>query len=364
MYNLSEGRIVVERLLTPRRAACVLLAACLVLPPAAADTVYLLNGKTVSGTVTAETNDGLTIKTSTGTSTIPRDKIDYWRVPRTGANGRPIVGADGKPVMVEKMFQPRSLKMPFTITTDHYIIKTDISDEAAKNIARAMEKLHEAYAKIFHPDDKAEVLKADVAVFEKKHDFLAYAKRVRAEPKKDTLGFYRARTGDGGEIITYKRKDADNHTMRTLYHESTHQFVIMLTGIKNRPPLWVNEGLAVYFEPSRWHGGKFRTGLVPKARLQQVQKAIRSKSHIHLSDLVQRKRDTFDSLCYAESWSLVHFFVKANGGRYAPKFRSYFRALKAGENQEKAFKTHLTKDFGKLERLWKSYVLSLKPNGK
>ena len=333
---------------------------------AAADTVFLKDGTAVSGTIQLPVvGDEIKIKTSAGLKTYTREQVRHFRMPRRGPDNKPLLGPDGKPIIVDLMFPPEPIEMPFTIDTDHYTIKTDISERVAKNIAKAMQQLHRAYVKVFRPKNGEAGKKAEVIVFEKKKDFLAYARRVAMKPRHDTLGFFRPRTDTGGEIVTYKRKDGDNATMRTLYHEATHQFVLMMTGVKNPPPLWVNEGLAVYFESSRWHRGKFQTGRIPKARLAQLQKALRERDYIHLPDLVARGRDTFDALCYAESWSLVYFFVKADKGRYSAKFTNYFRALKAGVKHDAAFKKHLTANMPRLERLWKRFVLGLKsPNGK
>ena len=267
----------------------------------------------------------------------------------------------GRPAVADVVVEPEPLKMPFTIETAHYTIKTDVSKRVARNIAKAMEHLHGAYVRIFRPKNGQAAKKADIVVFNEKKDFLAYAKRVEVKLRHDALGFFRPRADTGGEIVTYKREGGDNGTMKTLYHEATHHFVLMLTGEKNPPPLWVNEGLAVYFESSRWHRGKFQTGRIPKARLAQLQKALRDREYIHLPDLIARGPDTFDALCYAESWSLVYFFVRADNGRGSAKFSDYFRALRAGAKHDAALKKHLTANVPRLERRWKKFIKGLKP---
>lgn len=360
VYNASEAPEPMKGT-AMRRNALILtfVVAAALSAAAAADTVFLKNGTAVSGKITKIADDKVHIKTRRGVKSYTRDEVTHFRMPKPGPDGKPLLGPNGKPIMANMMFKPEPLKMPFSIETDHYVIKTDISKQAAENIAKAMEHLYKAYVKVFRPANGQAARKADVIIFDKQTDFLAYAKRIDVKPRKDTLGFYRARSTDGGEIVTYKRKGGDTDTLRTLYHEATHQFMTMLTGVKNRPPLWVNEGLAVYFESSQWRGGKLQTGLIPKARLAQLQKAVRARTYIHLPDLVNRRTDTFNALCYAESWSLVYFFVKAGNGRYAARFTKYFRALKAGAKHDAAFKEHLTGDFGKLERLWKRFVLNL-----
>ena len=233
-----------HKIARPLLIACV--AATLLPFAAAADTVFLRDGSAVSGTIQRPVGDTeIKIEAAGGLKTYAREQIKRYRIPRLGPDNKPVLGPDGKPIMADVPVEPGPIKMPFTIEGEHYTIKTDVAGAAAENIAKAMQQLHRAYVKVFKPKSGQARKKADVIVFNEKKDFLAYGKRIDDKSRHDALGFFRPRAGTGGEIVTYKRKDGDNATMRTLYHEATHQFVFMLTGEKNPPPLWVNEGLAV-----------------------------------------------------------------------------------------------------------------------
>ena len=131
-------------------------------------------------------------------------------------------------------------------------------------------------------------------------------------------------------------------------------------GRDNAPPLWINEGLAVYCENSRLHRGTLKTGIIPRKRLLLLQNRLRAGNYVRLADLMKRERDTYDGLCYSEGWSLVYFFVKAKGGRHAKRFGAYFRMLKERKDPDQAFKTCFTADIDRLERAWKKFCLGLK----
>jgi|GEM_PF-2840013 len=331
--------------------ALMLLAALAVAPRAAADTVTLRNGDIVEGRIEKVEEDGLTVRTEDGAATYLRAEVRTWTVERTGP--------DGEKTAATFMFKPEPLKMPFKTETDHYVIKTDIDERVCRRAGQAMEQLYRAYNAIFRLGNKAAKKKAEVVIFDKEEDFRRYADETSVKPREDTLGFFRANGDGAGQIVTFKRRTDEFDTMSTLYHEATHQFITMKLGVGNLPPLWLNEGMAVYFENSRWEKGKLRTGFIPRKRLQQLQRAIRRGEYVHLADLIKRDRDTYDSLCYAEGWSLVYFFVKVNRGAYARRVVRYFDALEKGEDHDKAFRRCFTRDLGKLEKAWKEFVLAL-----
>jgi len=339
--------------LVARRNLLAFLAFAIALAPPAssADTVYLYNGKSVTGKIQKLEKDKLEILTAKGVIEYGRDVVKYFSVVQTGP--------DGKSRVVTAMFKPKPIKMPFEVETRHYIVKTDTTELVCKRAAKAMEELYRAYSVIFHPD-KPPAHKAEVIIFDNRADFRKYATRLNATPRKDTLGFFRCAPDGSSQIVTYKRRTSEFHTLSTLYHEATHQFIMMAMGQTNPPPLWVNEGLAVYFEGSRMRNGTIKTGVIPRKRLILLKNALRTGKYIRLADLVKRGRDTYDALAYSEGWSLVYFFLKSNHGAYRKRFSNYFRALRDGTDHDEAFQTHLTRDMARLEKRWKKYFLSLK----
>jgi hypothetical protein len=315
---------------------------------AQADVVYLSNGKKVEGTVVHLAEDGLRIQTSVGVQAYTREQVARFVLQRKGR--------DGKVRTLSGMFR---IKLPFELATEHYVIKTDIGDHVPKSVGGAMEQLYIEYSRIFKVTPEHERGKTEVILFDKKDDFLAYANRIGAKPQKDSLGFFRASTRGPDLIVTYKRREGEFHTLSILYHEATHQFVRMVVPHREIP-LWLNEGLAVYFENSEYRGGKLRTGIIPRSRLALLQRHLQKGKYVPLRDLMKRGRDSFDGVCYAESWSLVYFFVHARGGRYSKHFSLFFRAVRDGDDVEKAFEKHLTPKYDALERAWKKFVLNLK----
>jgi hypothetical protein len=315
---------------------------------ATADTVYLSNGKKVEGKILLLEEDRLRVQTNVGVEEYTRDQVSRFDILRRGPDGT-----------VRKLSGMFRIKLPFELETKHYIVKTDIAEHVPKNVGEAMEQLYAAYAGIFDVTPGQSQNKTELILFDRKEDFFNYAKQLKAEPRKDSLGFFRASSAGPDQIVTFKRRTGEFHTLSVLYHEATHQFVRMVVPHR-KIPLWLNEGLAVYFENSEFRGGKLRTGIIPRSRLKLLQHGLRGRKCVPLKDLMKRERDTFGGLCYAQSWSLVYFFVHARGGRYSKSFTAFFKAVRAGTPVEKAFETHLTDKYDKLEQVWRKYVLGLK----
>ncbi len=105
----------------------------------------------------------------------------------------------------------------------------------------------------------------------------------------------------------------------TVVHEGTHQ-LIFNRGVQTRfadTPLWLNEGLAVYFEtpsPVAKHGWR-EPGLVNYGRLSDFRNHLNHRQPDSLQQLIRsddllRSNDTPMVLAkYAESWALVHFLM-------------------------------------------------------
>jgi len=240
--------------------------------------------------------------------------------------------------------------------TEHYHILTDCSPKTAEIVAMAMEALYSNMKKAFGFEGEASGVR--VLVFKHQSDFIKYGSLYGAEPSQRIIGLYYSVSK---EILALEQEDSSELT-KLLLHEGTHQFVDLV--LKVRPPVWVNEGIAVYFQESKWRGKKLRYGVVSKDRLKYLQNMIRYDTYTPLRELVSMSyEDGFGYPQYCEAWGLVHFFAKAGDGKHAWRFRKYFNLLKDGTNPDAAFHEAFGKDLGRggyetLEKHWKRFVLN------
>ena len=118
----------------------------------------------------------------------------------------------------------------------------------------------------------------------------------------------------------------------TLAHEGFHQFLAYELGQKI--PIWLNEGMAQYFETSHFLGSTFVVGGVNFTKLQQVQLLIKSGKAPPLKDIIEWNPSTFYSraeIAYPMSWALTYYLLKSgHDPSVSMEFRRYLQAVKAG----------------------------------
>jgi hypothetical protein len=110
----------------------------------------------------------------------------------------------------------------------------------------------------------------------------------------------------------------------TIIHEATHQLMFN-RGVQTRfaeTPLWLNEGLAMYFEApdlTNRHGWK-KPGLIFQRRLVQFRRYAANRPANSLESLIStderlRNPDTV-AAGYAEAWAFNHFLMTKKSKQY------------------------------------------------
>jgi hypothetical protein len=143
--------------------------------------------------------------------------------------------------------------------------------------------------------------------------------------------------------------------VQTIRHEGFHQF---LDRVMLDPPVWLNEGMAEFWETAKVESGKLVGG---QPRSNHVATLLRSKKAIpKLKDFVHGSRADFYRHAqqrYAQGWALVHFLRK--GPAHAQKiFASLWETLRSGEGSTKAAldKAFAGVDWDKLDAEWWQWV--------
>jgi hypothetical protein len=187
---------------------------------------------------------------------------------------------------------------------------------------------------------------ARVVVFSDNQDFRQYATTAMGHPHPWLQGYCKPMTDAAGnrsfELVVYQ----SGSVWPTLAHEGFHQFLAYELG--PRIPVWLNEGMAQYFETSHYLGSTFDVGGVNFAKLQQVQTLIKSGKAPRLQEIIQWNPATFygqAGIAYPMSWALVYYFLKSNQNPAASgEFRQYLQAVKAGGNDLQNAQERLLQD--------------------
>lgn len=158
----------------------------------------------------------------------------------------------------------------------------------------------------------------------------------------------------------------------TIIHEATHQ-LIFNRGIQTRfaeSPLWLNEGLAIFFETpalNSTHGWRV-PGLINDQRLLTFRKTLAHRQANALATMIQsddpfRETETATDN-YAAAWAFNHFLLNRHAEPFVQyiKFMSEKKALieDTPETRLADFKKFMGDDLEKLEQEFIEYVKQLK----
>ncbi len=141
------------------------------------------------------------------------------------------------------------------------------------------------------------------------------------------------RRGSAAQINRVLSQPAAEQVVATIVHEATHQ-IAFNSGLQTRfadIPLWVSEGLAVYFETPDlqsargWRG----IGTVNGSRLAKFREFQSSRGPQSLESLIAddaRLRDARTALdAYAEAWALNHYLLQ----KHPREYLAYLQTLAA-----------------------------------
>lgn len=158
----------------------------------------------------------------------------------------------------------------------------------------------------------------------------------------------------------------------TIIHEGTHQLMFN-RGLQTRfaeSPLWLNEGLAMYFEtPAVGSSRGWRVpGLISNMRLLEFRNNLASRPANNLRALIEsdepfRNQDTLLA-SYSEAWAFNHFLLNRRSEDYVKYLRhmSGKKALREDtpETRIQEFQQFLGDDWEQLETDFLKYVHRMK----
>jgi tetratricopeptide (TPR) repeat protein len=228
----------------------------------------------------------------------------------------------------------------------HFTVLTDSSEKDAVRLASHFERMRLVFQALLPADDDDSALPVMVVAVKDRKDMqslepAAYLGRGQV----DLWGFFLHRV-DKDYILV--RVDADSeHAYSTVYHEYTHS---MLRKASAWMPLWLNEGLAQFYE---------NTNLNEKAALfgepnEDQLTLLRRSDMVPMATLLTVDASSpfyhdeeKGSVFYAESWALTHYLIVNDRVQGTHRIRDYSELLALGEDSV----TAATRAFGDLDKL-------------
>jgi hypothetical protein len=246
------------------------------------------------------------------------------------------------------------------VTQGRYQVFAQGGHQMAFEVNLFMNEMLRQYEKFFNNWTLKEGTR--VIVFDNRDDFRQYAGSVVTLTHAGLAGYCYFRTDEVGnqfyELVTCQ----DANLWRVLAHEGFHQFIGYELG--QQIPMWLNEGMAQYFETSFVTGSRFNVGQVSRQKLALAQYLIVSKKGPPLAQLIQWDRGTFyanANVAYPMSWALVYYLLNANNDRFQQsEFRRYLQDLKLGKDEIVSFQRRFGQSSARWQADFEDYILHLK----
>jgi tetratricopeptide (TPR) repeat protein len=238
------------------------------------------------------------------------------------------------------------------VQSPHFTVLTDSNEKQARRVAGQLEQMRAVFHILFpNATDPGSPIIV-VALRDKKGFQALEPAAYLAKGQLDLAGLFLS-TPDKNYVLL--RLDAEGeHPFATVYHEYTH---IMLS--KNPwLPLWLNEGLAEFYQNTDIHDKQVLLGqpsendilylrdnrLLPLTTLLKVD---HSSPYYH--------EEQKGSVFYAESWALTHYIEVTDREKNITRMVDYVKLLAQQEDPVTAAQ-HAFGDLNQLQRSLESYI--------
>lgn len=251
----------------------------------------------------------------------------------------------------------------------HYTVRFDTPPDVARELSRHIDAMHEEYTRRFSAFGVRNARPMTVWVFARQADYLEFLAK-QGHDVRNTSGVFFV-SDDAQGIATYLEGQSERHVIATLQHEGFHLFSFLR--IHEDLPIWADEGLAEFFEAGILVKGKMATGIAPPGNLRRVQEAIRSNEYLPLSDLFVMSHAEWNALTnagddrailmYAQAWSVCHFLIVAENGKYLSVLMDYLNGIKRGMGPDIAMRQAVGEGGVRaMEEAWKKFILACEPD--
>ena len=198
--------------------------------------------------------------------------------------------------------------------------------------------------------------KVQITLIAGRKDFLSYFKKQTGSDDTKITGYY---SSQYNEAVVWVQKDK-HETLETLFHETSH-----LVLMRHIPwcPMWVNEGLAVYFGGLKVIGEKKRIFL-QKGRSDWCKHWLKKGFPIKLNDYLKLNHDQWWSLykkdanaAYTIGYSLVYFLMSSSGTEHVLKELLWDFKLRGPQASSiEVINANYPGGFEKLEKRWLKWI--------
>lgn len=238
--------------------------------------------------------------------------------------------------------------------SDHFLILTDSSEKDARSVAVQFERMRSVFHTLL-PTGTADTGQITVLAFKDKKGFQSVEPAAYLAKGQIELDGLFLRTYDRNYILVrLDNVSGQEHPYSTVYHEYTH----VLNSKADWMPLWLNEGLAEFFQNTDIDAkgvllGQPSTGDVLYLRENRLLPLTTLFKVDHSSPYYHDEQK--GSVFYAESWALTHLLRVSDASKHTHYIHDYVSNLMHGQDSLTAARNAFG-DLNKLEDELNLYV--------
>ena len=258
----------------------------------------------------------------------------------------------------------RKLGTDLVVETPHYHIRTDLGPDVGQTVASHQEALYaELYRRMGNIKKPKAVQRFEVLVLSTQERYLL----EMGDAARGSRGIFMARRD---VLACWGFANELDVVLSTLRHEGTHQFVAHFIG--PQCPVWLNEGLATFFEQGEFLQGRLEVGQVAPGRVAALRRAIEKGQLVPISRMLDltyqewlgavHSGGSAASLQYDEAWAMVHFLAYGGNQKYRAAFLQFIYYIARGEDGTQAWEKTFGTNSKAFEDRWREYVEALQPD--
>jgi hypothetical protein len=200
-------------------------------------------------------------------------------------------------------------------STELYTVYAEGGQAMADELAAKLDALFGLYNGYFRFDP--DTLKANLKVtyFETKAAFDAYLTKIAKETRNDFV-FLRYASPEKNELVLFKKENQEDFDA-SLAHQA---FIHFIGTFMQAPPIWIQEGFAIFFEQARYDAIKGAIQFQENMAWLETIKTLKAQGKLYdveamLSLSKESYKADLDNL-YAQTWILVSFLVNSEDKAY------------------------------------------------
>ena len=259
----------------------------------------------------------------------------------------------------------------------HYTIHSDLRDrETLQTYGQHMDTVFRAFQHRFRDYHPRHDQQMPLYLFRTREGYQNFLSSHGIDANNSGGMFFVVKDARG--LATWTHGRGREAVFEVLQHEGFHQFAWNYLG--SGLPIWVNEGLAQYFEDGIIVNGRFKTGFADAQRIRLIKDAFATGRGPHVREILDIDDETWrrtlsrdaraSERLYAQAWSVVYFLIHADEQRYQRHLAAYLKLVsrKADHRQrngqaDEAFRAAFgLNDLESMQRKWSAFAKAQRPD--